>query len=228
MHRRRRRAARARPCSGSRRIPRMPRTMPRSARGRGSGTAMISCTRPSLHHHDAVGDQHRLVEVVGDEQDGLAGAGVDVEQLGLHALRASARRARRTARPSAAPSGRWRARGRCRRAASCRRTTDAAGGCCESVRPTRSRYFSAVSRNGSPRMPFISSPNITFCSAESQGSSSACWNTMPRSWPQPLTSRPSTVTRPPWPDRAPWRRAAPWSCRSRRGRSARRSRRRAR
>ena len=26
-------------------------------------------------------------------------------------------------------------------------------------------------------MPFISSPNITFCRAESQGSNSACWNT---------------------------------------------------
>src|ERR1700686_2382050 len=45
-------------------------------------------------------------------------------------------------------------------------------------------------------MPFISRPNITFCMAVSQGSSSACWNTMPRSWPQPLTSRPSTMTRP--------------------------------
>ena len=35
-------------------------------------------------------------------------------------------------------------------------------------------------------MPFISSPNMTFCMADSHGSSSACWNTMPRSWPQPL------------------------------------------
>src|SRR3977135_308263 len=46
-------------------------------------------------------------------------------------------------------------------------------------------------------MPFISRPNITFCRAVSQGSSSANWNTMPRSWPQPFTSRPSTVTLPP-------------------------------
>ena len=45
-------------------------------------------------------------------------------------------------------------------------------------------------------MPFISRPNITFCSADSHGKSSANWNTMPRSWPQPLTSRPSTVTLP--------------------------------
>src|SRR3954471_18800947 len=37
-----------------------------------------------LHHHDAVGDQHRLVEVVGDEQNGLAGTAMDVEQLRLH------------------------------------------------------------------------------------------------------------------------------------------------
>src|SRR5436189_232035 len=29
------------------------------------------------------------------------------------------------------------------------------------------------------------------------GKSSANWNTMPRSWPQPLTSRPSTATLPP-------------------------------
>ena len=52
-------------------------------------------------------------------------------------------------------------------------------------------------------MPFISSPNMTFCMAESQGSSSACWNTMPRSWPQPCTSRPSTVTRPPFAGSSP-------------------------
>ena len=166
--------------------------MLRSSRGRGSGTSTISCTRPCVHHHDAVGDQHRLVEIVGDEQDGLLGAGVDFQQFGLHRSRASARRARRTARPSAALSDRWRARGRCRRAAACRRRADSGRRFCESLRPTRSRYFLAVSRSGSPRMPFISRPNITFCSAESHGSSSACWNTMPRSWPQPLTSRPST------------------------------------
>ena len=37
---------------------------------------------------------------------------------------------------------------------------------------------------------------MTFCSAVSQGSTSANWNTIPRSWPQPFTSRPSTVTLP--------------------------------
>src|SRR5215469_1566860 len=54
----------------------------------------------------------------------------------------------------------------------------------------------AVSPRSGWRMPFISRPNITFSTALSQGSSSACWNTMPRSWPQLFTSLPSTVTRP--------------------------------
>ena len=38
------------------------------------------------HDHDAVGDQHRFVEIMGDEQDGLAGAGMDLQQLLLHGL----------------------------------------------------------------------------------------------------------------------------------------------
>ena len=67
----------------------------------------------------------------------------------------------------------------------------------ESVKPHQFEIFAAVSCNAPPRIPFISRPNITFCLAESQGSNSACWNTMPRWSPQPLTSRPSTVTRPP-------------------------------
>ena len=170
---------------------------PRSPRGRGSGTVMISCTRPSLHDHDAVGEQHRLVEIVGDEQDGLAGAGVDVEQLGLHGLaRLRVERAERLVHQQHLRVDGERARdadallhaaGELMRAA-VRRI--AAG------RPARdsARRCRAAAL---PRMPFISRPNITFCSAVSHGSSSACWNTMPRSWPQPLTSRPSTVTLPP-------------------------------
>src|SRR5262249_27352446 len=46
-------------------------------------------------------------------------------------------------------------------------------------------------------MPFISRPNITFCSAVSHGRSSATGNSIPRSWPHPVPSRPSTVTFPP-------------------------------
>ena len=95
---------------------------------------------PALaHDHDAVGDQHRLVEIVGDEQDGLAGARHESAAARPASSRGSARRARRTARPSAAPWDRWRARGRCRRAAACRRTIGAGGDRVEAPRPTRSR-----------------------------------------------------------------------------------------
>src|SRR5262245_8231778 len=39
-----------------------------------------------LHDHDAVSDQDRFVEVVGDEQDRLAGAAMDRQQLALKCL----------------------------------------------------------------------------------------------------------------------------------------------
>ena len=62
----------------------------------------------------------------------------DLHQLVLQPARASARRARRTARPAAAPSAPSRARGRCRRAASCRRRSRAGSLCSACVRPTSS------------------------------------------------------------------------------------------
>ena len=48
--------------------------------------------------------QHRLVDVVRHHQHGAAGRCDDLHELVLQALRASARRARRTARRAAAPS----------------------------------------------------------------------------------------------------------------------------
>jgi hypothetical protein len=42
----------------------------------------------------------------------------------------------------------------------------------------------------------MASPNLTFSSTVFHGSSSACWNTMPRSWPQPAMARSPTVTAP--------------------------------
>ena len=36
-----------------------------------------------LHNHDAVGDQHRFVEVMSDEQDRLAGSRMDVQKFAL-------------------------------------------------------------------------------------------------------------------------------------------------
>ena len=190
---------------------------------------MISCTRPSFHHHDAVGDQHRLVEVVGDEDDGLAGAGVNVEQFAPAWSRASARRARRTARPSAAPSDRSRARARCRRAASCRRRAGADGGCANPSRPTSSRYFSAVSRSVAAAHALHLQAEHHVLQGRQPGQQfgvlehhaavvAAALDLAAVDGDAAARSR----------DRAPWRRAAPWSCRSRTGRSARRSRRRAR
>ena len=60
--------------------------MARSSRGRGSGTVDDLLHAAVLHHHHAVGEQHRLVEIVGDEQDGLFGAGMDLQQLALQRL----------------------------------------------------------------------------------------------------------------------------------------------
>ena len=41
---------------------------------------------PRRHHHDPVGEEHRLGDRVGDEDHGGAGLGADPHQLGLHAL----------------------------------------------------------------------------------------------------------------------------------------------
>ena len=60
--------------------------MARSARGRGSGTVDDFLQAAVLHHHHAVGEQHRFVEIVGDEEDGLFGAVMDVQQLALQGL----------------------------------------------------------------------------------------------------------------------------------------------
>ena len=181
-----------------------------------------------LHHHHAVGEQHRLVEIVGDEQDGLAGARVDVDQFALHAPRASARRARRTARPSAGLSDRSRARARCRRAAACRRKADTGGGCRNpSGRPARdsAARCRAIRRRACLSFPARTSrfPARSATAAARHAGTPCRDRARSRS---PRRRRPSRCRRSRLP--APSRCAAPWSCRSRSGRSARRSRRRAR
>ena len=73
-----------------------------ASRGRGRSMAMVADDArggPRRHDHHAVGQRDRLLEVVGDEQHGLAVAGPQLEQQVAHDLRASARRAARTARP---------------------------------------------------------------------------------------------------------------------------------
>src|SRR6266478_3773282 len=41
---------------------------------------------PVAHHHDTIGEQYRLVEIMGDEEDRLAGSRVDLQQLCLQFL----------------------------------------------------------------------------------------------------------------------------------------------
>ena len=59
-----------------------------SARGRGSSISTVSLqpSRPAREHQHAVGQEHRLVDLVGDEQHGLAALLPDAHQLGLHDL----------------------------------------------------------------------------------------------------------------------------------------------
>ena len=91
------------------------------ARSGTSSTSPMRADGPVGHHHDAVGQQHRLVDVVGDHQHGVAELADGSPSPSPADARASARRARRTARRAAAPSAPSPARGRGRRAASCRR-----------------------------------------------------------------------------------------------------------
>ena len=77
---------------------------------------------PVRHHQDAVGKLHRLGQIVGDQQAWSASAPAGSAGPCRRAAAASARRARRTARPSAEFSARRRACAPSRRAGACRRT----------------------------------------------------------------------------------------------------------
>ena len=91
---------------------------------------------PGGQHRDPVGEQDRLLDGVGDEDDRGAELHVDALQLDRRALHGSARRARRTARPSAAPGAAGSAPGTARPAAACRRTARAAAGWRTPASPT--------------------------------------------------------------------------------------------
>ena len=72
----------------------------RAARGRGrsTGDRLDDAAGPRRHHVDLVGEEDRLLDVMGDEDNGLAEIGPQLQQPFLHAAAWSARRARRTAR----------------------------------------------------------------------------------------------------------------------------------
>ena len=147
-------------------------------------------------HHDPVGQEHRLLHAVGDEQHGLAVALPDREQFVLQAACAYGRRARRMARPSAGCSADRRGCARSRPAASCRRRVPW-------DRSSRSRrdapWRGARARALAPRAfatPCCLSPYMTLPSTVFQGNSANSWNTGPRSGPGPVTGRPPTRHRP--------------------------------
>ena len=60
----------------------------RSGRGRSNGMSKTPLTRPGprAHHGDAIGQIDRLVDLMRDEQHGLARLAPDLQQLGLHVL----------------------------------------------------------------------------------------------------------------------------------------------
>ena len=102
---------------------------PKPARARERNVVdLLDLPRARRHHDHAVGEQHRLVDAVGDEQHGLSPVAARASRGRSASARGSARRARRTARPSAAAADRGSARARWRRAGACRRTARAAGG----------------------------------------------------------------------------------------------------
>ena len=167
--------------------------------------------RARRHHDHAVGEEHRLGDRMGDEDDGLPRA-APRPRAGLRprcaaargsSRRASSRRARRTARPSAGSADRAAAPGRARRAAACRRTARADA--CRRTRRgrpdraaagARSRYFAGPA-------PDSSAGSSTLSSTERHFSSTAAWNTMPTRETGPTTGAPSTKTRPDVTGRSP-------------------------
>ncbi len=94
--------------------------------------------RTRRHHHDPVGEEHRLRDGVGHEEHRGPGLGADPRQLGLHPLPGHlverAERLVHEQQPRAARQG----PGRSRPAAACRRRAGRGGCSAKSVRPTSS------------------------------------------------------------------------------------------
>ena len=123
---------------------------------------------------------------MGDEQDGLAGRARGRARPRCAAARApcrraSWRRARRTARPSAAAAGRAAGRGRARRAAACRRTVRAAASRrSRAGRPSRAAPGRAPS-DSARSLPASSAGSSTLSRIVRHFSRIGAWNTMPMS-----------------------------------------------
>ena len=143
------------------------------SRGRGRSIAMSAWMRPGPAGQDdhPIGKRHRLGQIVRNEQDGLAVALPDPQELGLQHQLASGRRARRTARPSKACRDRSQACGQEPRAGACPAT--AARDRRSRTTRGRSSRASAVPRRArsSGGTPRSSRPTSRLDRAERQGSS---------------------------------------------------------
>ena len=145
---------------------------------------------------DAVADLDRLGDRVGHEQHGELRLVPQLQQFVLAGAAASARRARRRARPSAGCPAPSPCRGQWRRAASCRPTACADRLSTARVRLTFSMIVAGLllglaRATGRGR---LTSGNVTFSSTVFQGSSwSNSWNTIMRSGPGSVTLRPLMV-----------------------------------
>ena len=150
--------------------------------------------RARRHHHNAVGEEHRFGDRVGDQQDGLAAR---------RQMRCSSRFMWSRVIASSAPNGSsisriggsYTARGRSRRAAACR---PKAGwdSLLEALEPDTRRSSIARSRYPGAAGPCTSIGSMTFSGMVRQGSSSGLWNTMPTSLRGSVTGLPATVSRP--------------------------------
>ena len=198
----------------------------RAPAGRRRSTSVIR-PGPRRHHHDPVGQEHRLGDRVRDEDRAGAGAARRSAAARPAAARGSSRRARRTARPSAAAAGARPAPARSPPAAACRRTAGPGSARRSRASPTSVEHLLRPAPGARARpAPRSSSGSSTLRCTVRHSKRPACWNAMPYSW----SSRA-------WPgrlagDRRPCRRsarsgrrsaAAACSCRSRTGRSARRT-----
>ena len=88
------------------------------------GDGFVDARWPALEHDHPMAEQHRFLDRVGDEDHRGRPLAPKCAAARIAGSRGSARRPRRTARPSAARSARPRARAPGRSAAACRRTSD--------------------------------------------------------------------------------------------------------
>ena len=151
----------------------------RPARATSSSGVPVWIDPAVLHDGDAVGEADRLVEVVGDEDDGLlaarsAGAGTRPASRGGSADRAPRTARRGTRAPGSTASERAMPTRCCWPPESWRGKSSS-----RPPRPTSSIISRARASRSPASTPWTSSGKATLPSTVRCGSSAKCWNTMP-------------------------------------------------